>query len=169
MTCWYRVHRNSRLEQSRTSASAGIATPYASSTTFRAALPSGVPTAPRRAHIVFAHAMSWTSVSTSSSGSTCFTTTSSGIGARRRGSACSWLSSASGGAGRFAGLAFDRAGRFAAGLAPFGFLAAGFSARRAGFAGRRDGFAALDLAAFFVRGGIVSAGTGRADIACERN
>ena len=57
----------------------------------------------------------------------------------------------------------DRAGRFAAGAA-FGFLAG--LARRAGFAG----LAALDLAVFFVlRGGIVSTGAGRADIACERN
>ena len=152
-TSWCRVHRCSRLAQPRTSASAGVATPYDWSTTFRAALPAGVPTAPRCVCVVFAHAMSWTSVSTSSSGTTCFTTTSSGIGARRRGS-CFWLSSASGGA---------------AGLPAFGFFLAEacFLARRTGFA---EGLA-LGLAVLFVlRGGIVvSTGAACADIACKRD
>mmetsp|Transcript_2464 Transcript_2464/g.5829 ORF Transcript_2464/g.5829 Transcript_2464/m.5829 type:complete len:208 (+) Transcript_2464:809-1432(+) len=137
-TRWCRVHRNSRLDQSRTSASAGIATPYASTLTFRAALPAGVPTAPRRSYVAFAHAMSWTSPSTSSMGTTYLATTSSGIGVRSKDCAralagsswlCFWL------------LAFGRAARF--------------SGRRAGFA---EGLALGLTVLFVLRGGIVSTG-----------
>ena len=104
--------------------------------TIRAALPSGVLTEPRRACSVFAHAMSRTSPSSPSSGTTYLTKASSGIGSRSKG-CCFWL------------LAFCRAARFAG--------------RRAGFAeGLALGLAVLFVG---LRGGIVSRGAACADIA----